>query len=309
MKSKFLTALLCTLFISSVQADDQYYQYQQNDACCEQPCDPCCNTCCDTIGSSLLHSRIHAGYSTGEFIGIEDDYTELGIFAPLYFCDDTNFFLDATGYRFNNSHLASSIGLGLRKRFCCGDVGGLNVYWDAYDAKCSKNFNRIGVGLEWFGRCWEARANGYFNVGKKSTSCHCRIYDDYDGPYFATCNSTQYAIDNGFDAEIGVPFCLPCNFKIFAGAGPYYYTSKSEKNFWGGQARLELDWHQILTLRVRTSYDSYYKSHTQGQIFLTLPFEVFCGGFCCLCDDPLLRPVYRNGIIFTNECCSYDWNW
>lgn len=330
MKTSFLKVLLCTLCITQLQADDsqyyqgqqqyyqgqqqqQYYQgqqQQQNDACCEEQCDPCCNTCCGTLVNSLLYSRVHAGYSTGDFIGIEDDYAEIGIFAPLYLCDDTNFFLDATGYRFNNSHLASSIGLGFRKRLCNCDVLGVNVYWDALDAKCDKNFNRVGVGLEWLGRCWEARANGYFNVGKKFTHCHCRVFDDYIGPYFATCNSTQYAIENGFDAEFGIPYCIPCsNLKLFAGVGPYYYTAKNEKNFWGGMARFEIDWNQIITLRVRTSYDNVYKSQTQGQIFVTLPFEVFCNGFCGLCDDALLRPVYRNGIIFTKECCSYDWNW
>lgn len=305
MKTRFLAFIMAMMCIANVQADYTYYQNDGYDTCC----DDACYSCCDPIRNALAFSTAWIGYSTGEFIGIDDDYAEVGIFAPLYLTCDTNFFFEGTGYRFNNSRYASSLGFGLRKRFCEGDVGGVNFFWDSYGAKCNKTFDRLGVGLEWLGCLFDARVNGYFSVGDTTRSCHCKVFNDYIGNFRATCKMREFSIANGFDAEIGVPFLCKCNFTIYGAAGPYFYSGKNQKRFWGGQARLEVDWHQIITLQVRTSYDRIYHSRTQGQIFLSLPFEVFCGNFCCLCDDALLRPVYRNDLIFTKECCSFTWNW
>lgn len=274
-----------------------------NDFCCEQQ--PCCES--DQL---LGDVRFEIGYAFGKFIGIEQDYLELGLFAPYKFDCDGAVFADVRGYRLNNSHWASSVGLGLRKEFDC-HVWGANVYYDYREGEYRKNFNRVGVGLEALGSCFDVRVNGYIPVGTQTSFSKVHVQDNYIGDYFATCQKREFCVGAGFDAELGAPLLCCCGFRVYGAAGPYYFRKDHEQSYWGGQARLELDWKQYLTLEVRTSYDHQNHSHTQGRVLVSVPFDILSSWCCDCCDcfDILTQPVRRNGIIFVDHCCNYTWNW
>lgn len=254
----------------------------------------------------LQYARLEAGYSWGNFIGIDEDYAELGVFLPLILSKEGVIFFDARGYRFRESHWGSSIGLGGRKVMCNGDVLGVNVYYDNLESRLDKLFNRLSVGLEYLNACWDFRINGYFPVGKKNHNFELEVFT-YPGGFIVTCQETEFSIGQGFDAEIGKPLICCCDFRVYGAVGPYFYNGNKNDNIWGGYARIEATLNEYLSIRVRSSYDKTYRSRTQVSAFLTLPFDALCCWRCCkdCCLNLLTQPVRRDGVIFTDSCCTY----
>lgn len=271
-------------------------------------CDPCspCGPC-----NPLRDAYIEVGYSVGDFIGIDEDYAEVDLFIPAVFCNRSDIFLDARGFRFNDDRWAASIGGGFRSFVGNTDhILGVNVYYDYLQGKPRGHFDRIGVGLEWLGFCWDFRINGYFSVGSDNGFSDNPVTFFYPGGQQISCISTEFPMNQSFDAEIGAPLFCYCNFRLYGAAGPYFYKQKNHKDIWGGYARIEFGW-EYLTFRVRTSYDDFYHSRTQFSAFLTIPFDILFCWNCCrdCCRDLLIQPVRRNPIIFTNEdCCFFDAN-
>lgn len=269
----------------------------------------------------LSGARIEGGYNFGKFIGIRHSYAELGLFLPVRLSDfmcfesDLTTFADVRGYYFNNSknRWGASAGVGVRTWLDEGILGA-NFYYDflqGHHRTChNRGFNRLGFGVEWLGPCFDFRANAYFPVGKRSHSRRF-IFNEYIGDYVVIAKDTQFVVGEGFDAELGTPIYDACDFRIYAAAGPYYFQTSHCYHYWGGQARLELNWRSYLSLQVRTSYDDTNHSHTQGRILVSIPFDVFCGCnyFEDFCSQLLYQPVRRTGIIFTDHCCSYKKNW
>lgn len=267
--------------------------------------------CCSPRSSCLDDIRFEVGYATGKFIGIDKDYLELGVFAPFQATCDSYVFTDLRAYRFDESEWATSMGLGFRKGFCDMVLGG-NVYWDYREGHCNTDFNRIGIGVEYLSDCFDVRINGYIPVSAQTGWCRKHYYNDYEGGYSATCRRKEFCVAAGFDAEIGTPFFCWCDLSLYGAVGPYYFDKKNEENYWGGMARLELNWKSLLSLEVRTSYDRHNHSHTQGRFLVSIPLDFFnfcnCDDRCCW-DRLFTQPVERNGIIFLDHCCNYTWNW
>jgi Inverse autotransporter, beta-domain len=253
--------------------------------------------------------RLEAGYSFGQFIGINHNYAEIGLFVPIRIKNSLLPFVDHRLYKFDNNKWGMSGGLGIRKIFRNKCVLGSNIFYDYLEGRFNKSFNRLGLGLEWLGRSLDLRFNTYISLGNRTNFSKTVTYDDYVGDYHATCFEKQYSIGQGFDAEISRHFICCNQFTLCGGVGPYYYTSKKERNYFGGQLRIEANYNSLISIQIRSSYDSVNNSKTQGRIELTLPFEILCGKLKCLCNRAVLQPVKRNGIIFTDECCHYDWNW
>lgn len=255
-------------------------------------------------GTTYSPRRIKLGYSAGKWIGIEQGYFETGLFLPYAADQGYILLLDGSAYRFNDSKWGASVGVGLRIPAPCNHLFGLNVYEDYLEGHVRKSFNRIGFGVEWLGACWDLRLNTYFAVNNETRHTKKSHYR-YKADYFATCQKTEFSILQGFDAEIAGSLGCWCSFNFYGAIGPYYFSNRDLHSFWGGQARLEMDWKSLIYLQVRTSYDKIYHSHTQAQIQLRIPF----GKGSCDCTDWNLQPIQRNGVIFTKKCCNYKWNW
>lgn len=249
-------------------------------------------------------TRLEFRYATGEFINIDHDYSEVNLFAPFARFSNWGLFTDLYGYRFNNGKWGSSVGLGIRKQLDLGILG-LNVYYDS--RACTKrNFQQVGVGLECFTRYLDFRINGYLPVSRKVISSHHHIFDSIGDGFFAENRRLDYAYD-GIDAEIGTSVKY-CDFNIYGGVGPYYYSRKDFCNFCGGFSRLEIWWRSIISIEVRASYDKINRGNIQGIFSINLPLgDLF--NIHNSCESIFTRPVRRNEIILTDHCCDWKWNW
>ena len=256
--------------------------------------------------NSFLHSRFDIGYSTGQFIGIHQSYAETGLFVPIYLKDASLSLVDFRGYRFNNSKCGLSSGFSFRNKIKNGHIVGANLYYDFLQGRRNKIFNRLGLGLEWLGECLDFRFNGYIPLGLQKHLSKKYIYN-YIGDYSAICRENQFSISKGFDAEIGGRFWSYGNFTAYGAIGPYFYSSKNESSYFGGHARIEVHYNSIISFQIRSSYDSLNQSRIQGQIQISFPFGTKkLNNFC---ENLILQPIRRNGVIFTKDYCDYKWNW
>lgn len=155
------------------------------------------------------------------------------------------------------------------------------------------------------------RINGYLPLSQKTqTSAFCK-FDKFGDGFFATRRRIEFAY-NGFDAEVGLPLLTYCDFNLYGAAGTYYYVRPHQNHFWGSCARLKLDWNSMLSFQVGISYDRVYSINTQGIIQISLPLDFFCSAICKenrKCHHFINKQVQRNGIILTDHCCDWTWNW
>lgn len=262
-----------------------------------------CSQCCREI---FQETEVEFSYNFGNYISIDENYFEIGLFAPLALSDSYTTFLDLNGYRFDDGKWASSTGLGIRKDLSERGALGINLYYEYRRGESKNDFHQIGFGGEWLNQCWDIRINGYLPVWRKTqTSQFCAFNHLRDG-FFATRRRIEYAY-SGFDAEIGGPLLDYCDFNLYGAIGPYYYAHSHQHHFWGGHGRLELDWKSILSLKIRISSDKVYSTNAQGIIQVSFPID-----FCwenwkshCLIN----QKARRNGVILTDHCCDWTWNW
>lgn len=255
----------------------------------------------------LFESNIKASYTTGKYINIKDDYLNIGTFSPIFSSDDRILFLDAQGYRFNNGKWAASIGLANRIRLSESSSVGFNLYYDYRRGISTNNFHQAGFGVEWLNDCCDMRINCYLPVSKKTRKTSLCSFDQLGDGFFATRRKIEFAY-TGFDAEAGCLLGSYCEFTLYGSLGPYYYQRTHQNHFWGGHCRFEITWKSLLSLQARVSYDRVNSTNVQGLIQISLPLEFFnpssCTS-CCLTN----QPVQRNGIILTDHCCNWTWNW
>lgn len=259
---------------------------------------------------NVQEPRLEFGYAVGDFITIDRNYAEIGLFVPATF-DDWQPFFDIEGYRFDNGRWAASTGVGLRRIICDNTVVGANVYYDYRESNFKNHFNQIGVGVEWLTSCWDFRLNTYFPFSQKESGHGCK-FDLGDG-FFASNHRDSFAY-TGFDAEIGTPLTSFCGFDLYGAVGPYYYKNRHRHHngFWGGFARLELDWMTIFTVTLQASHDKVYHTNVQGIFEVSIPFDFFCFNSCnegCGCNCNIIQPIVRNNLIQIDDCCSWKWNW
>lgn len=268
--------------------------------------EPCCYE--NEYLESAWTFRLEGGYSVGRFIGLKTNYGELDFFIASPVVNGFEPFLDIRGYRFDNGDWGASTGIGLR----AWDpfywrLWGFNVYYDFRDG-CFESFHRVGVGFESLGDCWDLRVNTYFPIGGSLHHSKLHTFDDFIGDFVATCREQQFQFC-GIDAEIGSRLwnCWDC-FYLYGALGPYCYFNEDSGHVWGGYGRFELNVLQYLSLEVLVSSDSEFKTNIQGRILLSIPLWS-CYPWQCCCKDFITQRVRRNGVIFTENCCDWDWNW
>lgn len=235
----------------------------------------------------------------------------------------------------NDGRWAANAGIGVRylDPCTCDSIWGLNVYYDYRGGRCKRNYNQVGVGLEWLHPCWDVRVNGYFPVGDQNSHCRRNVFT-YPGGAIITCQELQTAL-TGFDAEIGAPlWCNSCyGLSLYGAVGPYYYTPRNNghnhnhndhsgshnnsvsnhnnhhnfnKNIWGGRIRLAARWNDWVELSVQGTRDNHFKTRVLGTITVMIPFEALCSP--CQCEWNCYRwwdqPVHRQPIIgVENKTC------
>lgn len=268
----------------------------------------CLGVSCDSI---FQGTRFEFGYDTGNYISIDKDYAEVDVFVPLFLSNCYTLFFDVHGYRFNNGKWAASTGVGIRKNLTEFSALGMNTYYDYRRGKSKRNFHQIGLGFEWLNNCFDFRTNGYLPISKKTQTWNFCVFDQLGDDFFATRRKIEYAY-SGFDAEIGKQLFSYFDFNLYSAVGPYYYLRSHQNHFWGGYGRVELDWKSILSVQIKISYDRIYRTNIQGTFQISIPLELFCSGRFsknCGCHRLPSQQTMRNGIILTDHCCKWKWNW
>lgn len=253
--------------------------------------------------------QLESGYTMGKFIGLEENYVELGVFVAPESINGLQPLVDLRGFRLDNGDWAASVGIGTRwwdrSSF---RVYGTNLFYDYRNAHFA-NFHRIGIGLESLGECLDYRLNVYLPVNGDTKHSSLHVFDKFTSGFIATCQEHEFAF-KGVDFELGWHIWHSCNFSLYGSTGPYYYHNKRVSGIFGGQAHLELSWVSCLTLEVRVSYDKKFDTHVQGKIMLSLPlYELYCGRQDDSCQELITQGVKRNNVPFTTRCCDWTWNW
>jgi hypothetical protein len=249
----------------------------------------------------IAWKRFELRFFGGEFITLRRNYGELRLFSPIRFLHEWEPFFDLSGYSFENSKWGASVGIGSRfatTRECA--VFGINTYYDYLDGCFSNSFHRLGLGAEWFQDCWTIRANGYLPIGRQNQ--RNRFIIESSGHAFFI--EQHEFILTGFDAEVGRQLYNYRDFYADGAIGPYYYFRNHRTSFWGGYARLELNWTPFASIQGRISYDHVNKTRAQAIVQLNIPFAVFASG--CFPEeynvsDSWLTPVNRQGVILTDR--------
>ena len=242
-----------------------------------------------------------AGYAFGQFIGLKQNYGEVGLFIAPRSLSPWYPFAQLNGYWLQDNKWAASAGAGVRRmNECCDRLYGVNFFYDGRRGCRSKVFNRFGIGLESLGRCLDFRINGYLPFQEKHHCC-CSFFDQYTGGFFWKQRESEFVF-RGVDAEIGYQFWKGCDFFLYGAAGPYYYYNKRIGGFAGAFVRLELTWQDYLSFIVRVSGDKEFHTQVQGEVLVTIPlYNDSCCNPCPTCCISPYQPVERNNIIFTKN--------
>lgn len=248
---------------------------------------------------------IDLGYTVGRFIGLEENYAELGLFAAPQLSTQWQPLLDVRGYKLEyDNQYAASAGVGMRRwdyRTC--RYWGANIYYD-YRSGCRNSFHRLGLGFESLGPYFDFRANGYFPF--KSTHQSPAFRQSFLGNFKASCRTKEFTFVGG-DMELGLTLWSECYNLLYGAVGPYYYYSNNVDDFAGVFGRLEVHIERFFRLEGLISYDRKFKTQVQGCLVFSIPL-----GYSC-CDDEctIIRTqrVRRNNVIFTKRCCDWHWNW
>lgn len=256
--------------------------------------------------SSSLQTNLFVGQREGRGIGYKRGYTTLGAQAA-YVRDCGCFipFLDIRGHRFDDNKYAANAGIGVRYSLesCARSILGANIYYD-YRQYHSKNFNQVGIGLEWLSDCINVRVNGYIPIerSRRIRTTLCR----YLGGFFLEKRKFAHAL-GGADAELEVLLLRCRKFEIYAAAGPYAFAQRTKRHHTrraiGGQFRMEARLGTYFIVGGCVSRDSLF--HTRGQGYITFDFPLGWGCFkdCCTTPDLLFVPVIRREIIpIHNQC-------
>lgn len=253
--------------------------------------------------------RFDAGFTYGQFIGMSKSYAELGLFVAPKHSGRAQNFVEAKGYWIESGHGAASAGIGRRLWECesCRILGA-NIYYDFRHGNRG-TFNRIGVGLESLGECIDFRVNGYFPLNHGTRHGQKHVFNAFIGPFFETCQEKEFAF-LGFDGEVGKPLWNDCFFDLYGAIGPYFFHHSELDGIYGGYARLNLSMGDWFSLEARVSSDNTYSTRFQGTAKITLPlYAMYSCAESNPCRDLLTQPVQRNGVIFTESCCSRSFNW
>lgn len=237
-------------------------QMQNSD---ESAQDPYCRSPFHVMHVGVRHTEARG-------VGYDKGYTTLEGFG---ICDGNPYFmpfLDLRFHVFNNGKVAGNVGIGERTMIpSINHLFGLYFYYDVRQANHGLSvINQVSPGIELVGRRMEYRINGYFPVGRDKGDAYGYKFSRFDGNHILLKHHKKFAMTGG-DAEVGVHITQSTKYDLYAGAGPYYFSSEHASS-WGGKTRLLGRYKEYVFLEASYSYDSMFSSVVQGTIAFNYPF-------------------------------------
>lgn len=216
---------------------------------------------------------MHVGlrHTEAKGVGYKDGYTTLEGFGIYNENTDVMPFIDLRGHVFDNGKFAGNVGLGGRTFFPSFEhVLGYYLYYDVRQDEHNLTGQQVSPGIELLGNRMEYRVNGYFPVGNRKSRTYHADFDEFDGHHILI-KTKQRRVLTGGDAEVGAHLTQSTKYDVYAGAGPYYFSS-SHTSAWGGKVRLLGRFKEYVSLEAAYSYDHLFGSIIQGTVALNLPF-------------------------------------
>lgn len=317
------TALLLTFLIAigqlSASRDEAWYEYKNNNYCAPE-CGPCnystarfgqeeCSDC--EITSMTPVDNVNVNYTFGKGIDTNKNYisTNLMLFPGCHVAEHKTPFYSLSAYHLSDNKWAGSAGTGLRWMPCRScHIYGFNVFYDVIGAK-QGIYNQVGAGLEYLSKTWEAHANGYLPVGKKSIRHTVNFFDNYRGRFYVAVDNIEQT-SHGADLEVGKNFYYGDKMRFYMGIGTAWFErSYSGNSEWTFKTRTFLQWTRYLSIELRTYKEPSENWHCQGVINLSVPFDVLCNFYTCGFSDLYSQPVVRNAMIKKNKGCCWITNY
>lgn len=213
------------------------------------------------------------GYAGDNILGRFD------ILAPLYHTSDRAFFFYGQGRvsdydnddsveQNQNIPWTLSGGFGYRQMPTTDSILGAFLLVDYNRTTANENFWDISPGIEYLGKNWDFRANGYFPISTKSWTEEGWADDFGVYDYNKFSNHEQYdqwvSVYNyqqaatGGDAEVGRKLFKINNILVKGYLGGYYFDTQDNGNITGGSARITIKSSEYLEFSVNDTYDNQY---------------------------------------------------
>lgn len=288
---------VCTAHCSNIQQSTNDCQYSE------------CNSYVPAHSQGSVYSLLYATSSIGDRPAFVDSIYSCGM---ILFDDslknlNTLLFLDFNVSNFSQGGNGFSLGGGFRYTIPCTQYKfGFNSYFDYSDAS-KYSFRQISVGLEIFKSCWLLVSNAYFPIGKSSADRSTITYDDYDGDYIVTVDSSLNIL-KGFDFEVGRIYSL-CNCQLYPFVGGYYLSGSCCSNM-GIAGGMLFSLNNVLSIEGRGYYDKCNRATGEVKLSLFLPICSSCSFKSThSCDNILMNRTRRRNYIPYEQYCHYETNY
>lgn len=255
---------------TSESSDQENIDSEQSDSVeiSESPSDQSnlkkCLTPFHTMHIGLRHTEARG-------VGYNDGYTTLEGFGIYNGNTSAMPFVDLRGHVFDNGKFAGNVGLGGRSFFPSFEhVLGYYLYYDVRQDTHGLTAQQLSPGIELLGDRMEYRINGYFPIGDRKSHKYGADFDQFDGHHILL-KTKQRRVLTGGDAEVGAHLTQDTKYDVYAGAGPYYFST-SHASAWGVKARLLGRFKEYVSLEATYSYDHLFGNVIQGTVALNLPF-------------------------------------
>ena len=200
----------------------------------------------DTSGSIHIDS-IGANFRVRHYVGngqtgYQDQSTSLELMLPQWHGSDFLTYVDGRLSITNDGTLMGNGGFGVRKIGPWGRFMGVSMWYDVDGRSAYKNYQQLGIGLEWWGEDWDISSNVYVPVFGRRTAVSDPVFSDpvfsADRIIFNSTTREQVAMD-GMDVEAGfrLPFLNEHNLRLYAGF--YYFEAADIDPIAGFRSRLE----------------------------------------------------------------------
>lgn len=180
-----------------------------------------------------------------------------------------------------------------------------------------KNYHQVGFGVEYLNCGWELHANGYVPLETNqrtffsSTTNFCNpAFQSFSqhriligGSFATTLQRKEFAL-YGLDTEVGMHLKQTKYFDLYAGIGPYFFSSRSHDSFVGGAFRLVARVSDYFSVGFQSSYDRRFHGTAQGFVSFNIPFgKNISAPSCCISPicERLVQPVRRQEIIVLDQ--------
>lgn len=260
-------------------------------------------------GATLRGTYFDIRHMSGQGVGYESGYTQIGGFTPFWLSEDMFIASNSRLLVTDTNRVGANTGLVGRKYVSEWDrIFGVYGYYDNDETQYGNRYTQIAFGMETLGQSWDFRANGYATLGTTDRLLGpiCVAGDPYYVGNQIAFLGTQRREEsmNGADFEFGVPV-TPSTPWLRAYAGMYGYQSSDEDPV-GVRGRIEAWVSDDLSLSVNVTEDRQFGTNVNAVVdFRFSGFKPTRYFPKWTTEERMLNPVQRNWRVTTGTYIDF----